>query len=346
MRALVLAACAALVFATSRPAAADDTLTVIGGSNAASFFEVLEHVAERAGLYKDEHLNVNKQYAGSASICVQLVSTGKADICTSSLEPLILGYDKGIRLQVFFSRDPRYDYLLAVPDASPIHTLADMRGKDIGEVNAGSTSEISANDMLEGAGVSKHDVSYIPIGTGAQAMAAISSGQVQALSFPSVELGMYEVVGHMKFRYWKDPILSDIPNVGFAATPATIAAKGDLLQRFCRAIVKSAILIRVNPTVAAKYFLEGSGQKATDDAVRTQAQEFANLESDLPAVDLSNPRIGYLSPRGVEVYAKFFATQGMTKEIVPASDLVTDQFIAYANDFDKKAWIAEAKAMK
>jgi NitT/TauT family transport system substrate-binding protein len=347
LRLTALAAFAAVALcAASRPAAADDTLHVIGGSTPASFFEVLEHTAEHAGIYKSEHLIVNKEYAGSASVCVQYVATGKGDICTSSLEPLIFGYEKGIRLQVFFSRDPRYDYLLAVPDASPIRTLADFKGADIGETNTGSTSEISGTSMLEGSGLKRSDFSYVPIGTGTQAMAAINSGKVQGLSFPSVELGMYEVVGGMKFRYWKDPILSDIPNVGFAATPATIAAKGDVLKRFCRAIVKAAILIRVRPDLAGTYFLEGTGQKVTPEAVKTQAAQFAHLESDLPAVDLSNPKIGYLPLRGIEVYSKFIASKGMTKNVVPATDLVTNEFVQYANDFDKKAWIAQVKAMK
>jgi NitT/TauT family transport system substrate-binding protein len=346
LRVIALAAFALVALsAAPRLAAADDVLNVVGGSTPASFFEVLEHTAEHAGIYASEHLTVHKEYAGSASVCVQYVAGGKADICTSSLEPLIFGYEKGIRLQVFFSRDPRYDYLLAVPDASPIRTLADFKGADIGETNTASTSEISGNSMLAGAGLKPGDYSYVPIGVGTQAMAAINSGKVQAMSFPSVELGMYEVVGGMKFRYWKDPILSDVPNVGFAATPATIAAKADVLKRFCRAIVKAAILIRVRPDLAGEYFLEGNGQKVTPDAIKTEGAEFAHLESDLPAVDLSNPRVGYMPLRGIEIYSKFIATRGLTKAVVPASAVVTNEFVEYANDFDKKAWIAQVKAM-
>ena len=55
-----------------------------------------------------------------------------------SIEPIILGWNKGVRLKAFFSRDPRYDYLLAVLDNSPIRSLADFKGKDIGEINVGN----------------------------------------------------------------------------------------------------------------------------------------------------------------------------------------------------------------
>jgi NitT/TauT family transport system substrate-binding protein len=347
LRAMACAAFALVaLLAGPRVARADDVLNVVGGSTPGSFFEVLEDTAVGAGLYTAEHLTINKQYAGSASVCVQTVASGKGDICTSSVEPLIFGYEKGIRLQVFLSRDPRYDYLLAVPDASPIKSLADLKGKDIGETNVGSTAEISANSVLAGAGLTPADYSYVPIGLGTQAMAAINSGKVDAMAFPSVELGMYEVVGGMKFRYFKDPTLSDIPNVGFAASPDTIAAKADLLKRFCRAIVKAAILVRVNPELAGRYFLEGSGQKVTPEAIKTQGQEFAHLASDLPAFNLDNPRIGAIPVAGIDAYTKYLYGKGLTKTLVPASGLVTEQFIAFANDFDKKAWIAQAKALK
>ena len=109
---LVAAAVAALAF-VPRAAVADDTLSVIGGANAASFFEVLNNVAQAAGLYADEHLTITIQYAGSPNVAAQLCATGKADICGQAVEPLFLGYQKGLRLQAFFVRDPQNDQVLA-----------------------------------------------------------------------------------------------------------------------------------------------------------------------------------------------------------------------------------------
>ena len=68
-----------------------------------------------------------------------------------------MGYDKGLRLQLIFADDPRYTYVLGVLDDSPIRSLADFKGKEIGVTNAGSTwtSQISANDMLAAPGSSR-----------------------------------------------------------------------------------------------------------------------------------------------------------------------------------------------
>ena len=137
-----------------------------------------------------------------------------------------------------------------------------------------------------------------------------------------------------------------MPNVGFVATPATIAAKGDLLRRYARAMVKAFVFIRVNPQVAARMFLEGSAKKATDEALATAIAQIEALEPDFPAYDLTNQRIGSIPVRGMQVYCAYFAANGLTPDLVPATALVTNQFIAFANDFDRRAVIAQAKAAR
>ena len=56
--------------------------------------------------------------------------------------------------------------------------------------------------------------------------------------------------------------------------------------------------------------------------------------------------IGEMPLRGTEVLAKFMYDNGVTAQQVPAAAIVTNQFIAYANAFDHKAFIAQAKAMR
>ena len=308
--------------------AADDTLTLIGSDFPPNVSDVEDIVAERAGYFAQERLAVTKQFSGSSSNCFQIVASGKGDICTSSVEAIILGYSKGLRLQVFLNRDPRYDYTLAVLSDSPIRHLADFKGAVIGEINLGGiyASEIPANAVLSGAGLSKSDYSFAPVGVGAQALAAIESKRVAALAFPTLELDTMQVAGHVTFRTFPDPRLGDVPNVGFVATPSTIASKSDLLRRYARAMVKAFVFIRVNPQAAARMFLEGSAKKATDDALATAIAQIEALEPDFPAYDLSDKRIGYIPVRGMAVYCEYFATNGLTPDLVPAEALVTNQF--------------------
>jgi hypothetical protein len=67
------------------------------------------------------------------------------------------------------------------------------------------------------------------------------------------------------------------------------------------------------------------------------------LRPDLPGTDPMSKKIGYLSPTGMQVYAKFLQQYGMTKDVVPVSAIATNQFIDFANDFDHQTVIALAK---
>jgi NitT/TauT family transport system substrate-binding protein len=346
MRSALVGALLAAIIWPATPAFADDTLTAVSGSAPNGTFEVLGIVAERAGFLKEEHLNVVTNYTSNASVAAQLVAAGKADFCSLNILPILTGYERGLRLTAFFSRDPHYLSVLAVLDDSPIKTLADFKGATIGEYSVGSAAEVAANSELAGAGLKRSDYSYIPIGAGAQAVSALTSNKVAGAAFPYPELATYEVVANLKFRYFWHPILKDIPNDAYAATPATIAAKGDLLQRFARANVKAAILIRVNPQLAARYFLEGTGSKVTDDALARETRLLELLSDQLPAGDPSSMKIGYLSPLGMTVFAGFAASNGLTTQVVPTAAIVTNQFITFANDFDHKAFIAQAKQMR
>jgi NitT/TauT family transport system substrate-binding protein len=334
----------ALPFVPS-PARADDALSIAGGSTTAGLFDVLEIVAAGAGYYKEAHLDVTKQYAGGASTAAQLVASGKVDLCVISVEPALVGYEKGVRLQFFLSRQSQYSYVIGVLNDSPIRRLADFKGKEIGEVTVGTLSEVAADSMLAGAGLNRSDYSFVPIGYGAQALQAVLSKRVAATIDIYASLITDEVAAGTTFRIFHNPILSDIANVGYGGLPATIAAKSDVLKRFSRAIVKAAVFVRADPQAAARLYLEGSGQKVTPAALATQTHLLTLLENELPASDLSSRRIGYLSPRGLELYSRYLVDYGFAHQVVPGTAIATDRFIDYANDFDHQAVERFAKSL-
>jgi NitT/TauT family transport system substrate-binding protein len=235
---------------------------------------------------------------------------------------------------------------LAVLDSSPIKTLADFKGATIGEYSAGSAAEVPANSELSGAGLKRSDYTYLPIGAGAQAIAAMTTGKVAGVAFPYPELVTYETFANQKYRFFWHPILKDIPASSYAASPATIQTKADQLRRFTRALVKASILVRENPQLAAKYFVIGSGQKLTGEAVANEARLLAAAQDLLAGDDPASLRIGEMPLRGAAVLAKFMYDNGLTSLIVPASAIATNQFIDFANDFDHQAFIARVKQMR
>jgi hypothetical protein len=102
--------------------------------------------------------------------------------------------------------------------------------------------------------------------------------------------------------------------------------------------------VHYNAAVAARYFLMGSNQKVTPDSIALITKQIEAYQQSLPAANPASGRIGYFPARGIAIYAKYLYDAGLTHVVVPAASVVTNQFIAYANNFDKKAFIAWAKA--
>ena len=198
-----------------RPARADDNLILVSGSNPTAFFVVIDFVAQYAGFFKAQELNVDINYAGSASTAVQLVSSGKGDITPATLEPVIQGYDKGVRLVTFLARDPHYEYVLGVLADSPIKTLADFKGTQIGEYSVGSAAEVSTNSMLLGAGLKRSDFAVHSDRQRRAGDLALTSGKVAGAAFRMSRLAIYVVTAGQQYRYFWHPILKDIPDVGY-----------------------------------------------------------------------------------------------------------------------------------
>jgi NitT/TauT family transport system substrate-binding protein len=348
MRGLRAASAALVLAALFAPATAraDDSLTLIAGASQTAFFEVLEYVAEDAGFFKEQHLHVDVQFANNPGNAAQLVASGKGDIVSTSLEPIIQGYDKGLRLTAFFNRNPQYQWVLAVLADSPIRTLDQFKGTTIGEYTPSSPGEYSTNATLRGAGLKSGDYSYEVIGSGAQAIAALTGHKVAGAAFPYAELMNYEVAANLKYRFFWNPILKGISDVGFCATPASIQNKSEALEHFARAMVEAAILIRENPQLAARYFVQGSGVQMTDEALRNETLLLEAGQGILPGSDPTSMKIGAMGTLSADVLTKWMAENGLTTHVIPSTAVVTDQFIRYANDFDHRALIARVKAMR
>jgi NitT/TauT family transport system substrate-binding protein len=347
LRGFALCAFAFALIAPARPALADDAVTVVLGTGLSALMDTLDLVAEGAGFYKQQHLVVTKKIVkGGAYEASLACSSGEGDVCPIGIEPLLTGYERNIRLKLFLTRAAHFAYVLAVLDDSPITSLADFKGKTIGvhDLGPGSSGSFTTASSLATAGLHAGDYTLVPIGYENAALQAVVSGRVDAAAFPSYELIPFVVAGH-KLRIFYHPTLKDVANVGYAASPAIIAARPGVLARFSRAIVEAALLVRDNPAGCARLMLQTRGEPFTEDDVKTYTAELTAWEPDLPAADPSSRRIGALSLDGLQPYIQLLTDAGVTKTAIPASEVATDQFIDYANAFDHRAIDAQARRL-
>ena len=173
---------AAPLFAQA-PALEKPKLTLaVGGKNLLYYLPLT--IAEQLGYFKAEGLDVSiVDFAGGSQALRALVG-GSADVVSGAFEHTVNMQPKGQKLRavVLMGRAPQI--VLGVnPKTMPnFKTVADLKGKKIGVTAPGSSTNVMANFVLAKAGLKPTDVSIIGVGAGNGAVAAMRSGQIDAIS--------------------------------------------------------------------------------------------------------------------------------------------------------------------
>jgi ABC-type nitrate/sulfonate/bicarbonate transport system substrate-binding protein len=297
--------------------------------------DTLNLVAEGAGYFRAEDLTIEKIAVRGAAAALEACARQTADICPIGIERLFTGYERGLHAQLFLAWASRYTYVLAVPGASPIRSLTDFAGTTIGvhEVGPTSTGQATVTSMLLDAGLGPADFAFEAIGF--NNLDALTQGRVAGAGFPYYEMIPFQVAG-AGLRIFENRLLTHTPSGGYAAAPATIAAKAGALQRFARAIVKAALLVNFDPAGAALLMLQAL--RAPFGAADTEryAQALTLWRERLPASDPENPQIGFLPPDGVARYARLLCDFGLTAAPVPVDAVIDNRFNAFANAVDRR----------
>src|SRR5664279_2346175 len=158
-------------------------LTVaVGGKNLLYYLPLT--IAETQGYFKGEGLEVTVADFAGGSRALQALVGGSADVTSGAFEHTINMQVKGQRLRAFVLQGRAPQIVLGYnPKTMPGYkTVADLKGKKIGVTAPGSSTNVLANFVLGKAGLKPGDVSIIGVGAGSGAVAAMRSGQIDAIS--------------------------------------------------------------------------------------------------------------------------------------------------------------------
>jgi NitT/TauT family transport system substrate-binding protein len=337
------------LFGLGAPASAETALTMQAGSSAPSAVYIPVYIAQKVGFFKEEGLDVTMRYGNGGPLAAQLVANGDADIAHIVYDPVILGHDRGIKGKFFYQTYTKLMYYLAVQPNSPIKTAADLRGKKVGVFNVGSAAVHVTKSMAEMAGVPADQVTIVPVGVGPQALAALTTGRVDALALWDAVYATYEATGH-HLRYLYHPTLKDDGNGGFFASDATIAKKAAALEGFSRAIAKATVFLLANPTAATEiYWQVNPSAKIGSDRAAALKRTATELEFVGETFDVSKRpghQFGAFITSQVQAHIGFLKSTGQAKANVTVQDITTNRFVKAANDFDVAKVRAFAKAWK
>jgi NitT/TauT family transport system substrate-binding protein len=305
-------------------------------------------VAKYLGYYEQEGLDVQLlAVGGSNEVAIQL-ATGNGDVGAASPAQAVIGMQEGtsapLDLRYFYGAGYHNQWSISVPAASPVKTIAELRGKRIGVTALGSAGTTYGKAYIRSAGLDPDkDVTFIPIGAGAQAAAAIDQKLVDAIVFWDAAYARFEVSGIALRQLKLDEWMQRLPDISFLARNDVIRTKPKMVMGFARAIAKALDFTLANPRAAVlitwKLYPENRP---------------AGVERELAiqgGLKISASRIaGYTSPATMDKHGLFFAEDwnNLNKFLllnppVPASRMFTNEFIDEVNAYDRAAIIHQAK---
>jgi NitT/TauT family transport system substrate-binding protein len=288
--------------------------------------------------------------AGSTD-CVKFVATRDVHYALPSIEPLAIVRPQGVKAKNYYTAYQGNIYGIAVPDDSPVKSFADLKGKRIGVISMGSAGVIVARALAAMNGMNPdRDVSIVVAGEAAQTAALIRSKEIDALSQFDTQYALVENAG-VKLRLLDTSAIARFPSNGFVTLEETLQNKRTEAVALGQNYAKGTIFAMNNPEAAIRILWEVFPQTKA-----TGKDEATALRDDLATLNAraKNWRIeaggvtrwGENSEANYAAYVDFLLQNGVLKEKIAVSDLITNELIDDINKFDPNEIAALAKNYK
>lgn len=262
----------------------------VGGK--ASLYYLPLTIAERLGYFKDEGLTVEiSDFAGGAKALEALVG-GSVDVVSGAYEHTINMQTKGQHIRAFalMGQAPAITIGVAAAKAAGVNGPKDLKGLRIGVSAPGSSTNVALNIYLSKGGLKPSDVSVIGVGTGAGALAALRSGQIDGMSNIEPVVTMLEQKKEMKALVTTRTVKDTQALFGGAMPAATLYAFDDFIKKYPRTTQALA-----NAIVRADRWLATAGPS---DVLKTVPDNYQLGDKALYLAAFASEREAY-SPDGL-----------------------------------------------
>ena len=229
----ILLGAISIAFVTTPPIvhAAEEKVRFSVAAVTASYMD--EFVAIEKGFHREEGLNAEMIRIGGG-IATQALIAGDLHFSTSAGSALTAML-RGAEIKVVYTNIDRPGYQLwsAQPE---IKNLRDLIGKRIGVTSRGDTQELSSRLLLRKHGIDPNSVAYVQVGFGAQRLAALQAGSVDAVPLGAGDFAqLKQPRGHMLGDTEKEIRFA---YVGLAVSSRMLARQPQLVERYLRAVIK------------------------------------------------------------------------------------------------------------
>lgn len=181
----------------------EKTRVVIAVDGKASLGNLPLTLSEQLGFFRSEGLEVAISDFADGAHALQSVQAGSADLVSGTYEHTISLQNKGQFFQAFVlqGRAPQIALGVSMKTMPGFKSVSELKGRRIGVTAPGAASNMLANLVLSRYGIKASDVSFIGVGSAAGALAALRSGQIDAISNIDPVMTMLEQKGEVRIIY-------------------------------------------------------------------------------------------------------------------------------------------------
>lgn len=232
-----------LAHAQAKPERPKLTLAVGGKS---SLYYLPLTIAEQLGYFRSEGLDLDIIDLSGPQRATQALLVGAADIASCAYVHTIGHQARNHRLQAFVmqGRAPQAAFGVSTRSLPFYQSVADLRGRRIGISGGDSPAGLLPSLVLTRAGLKPSDVSFVDVSGTQSALAALRSGQIDAMSHTDPVMTMLEHKGDVKIISDTRTLKGTLDVYGGPMPAACLQASADFIQRYpntCQALANGVV---------------------------------------------------------------------------------------------------------
>jgi len=303
--------------------------------------------------WQEEGLDVTVTGFNGASPAMQVLAQGQADFTVAGTPDMMVLRENGVAIKCVANiYDTNHVYPVTL-EGSPIKTIADFRGKKVGMQTLTGSVRVWTDVLLKAHGMTLADLgAAIPVGTGAPAVQAIRSGQVDILVEWHGHYALLETQFGLKFnRFDKDPVLKENAFVHCLHTSERMIQNDPkTVEAVIRGMTKGILMSKENPKAVVRGHFEQFPRTLPqgvplEEAIDKAAQVVA-LNVTLSTTTAEAGEWGISTQEQVERVRDQVKQAGIIKQALPWENYYSPQFIKAANTFDREALTKRVREMK
>ena len=278
-------------------------------------------VAQEAGYFKREGLDVELLYIGGGSLLIQSMLSGDVPFAYGPSVPVINASLRGSDLVLIGNTGD--SLVFSIMSRPEIKQPSALKGKKVGITRLGGSTDWALDAALKQWGLERAQITVIQTGGMPEGLAALSSGSLDAVvlsppsNFRAAKAGMYELadVGEMKIIF---------PNTPLSTTRSFIRSQRDTALRFMRGFTQGLQRLRADKEFSTKVLSKYT--KVMDSETLAQLHQTYGVR-------YSGDRIPYVRAEGVEEILR--RTPGKEAREAKAGDFIDNGLL---KELEQSGW--------